>query len=123
MYIDLLIKIKNAEAAGKRGIKSRYTKMDYAIATILQKAGFLKKVEIKGKTVKKIMEIHFNGERLVEGMRFLSKPSLRRYGGFQDFRKIKGGHGILVVSTPKGILTGGEARRAKVGGQLLLPFL
>ena len=119
MYIDLLIKIKNAQAAGKKSLKTRYVKTDYAVAGLLQRSGFLKKVEVKGKSLKKIIEIHMNPERPIQGLKLLSRPSMRRYRGYRDFRKVKGGHGLLVVSTPKGILTGEQARKDKTGGQLL----
>ncbi len=119
MYIDVMIRIKNAIAAKKRSAKVRYTRMDYAVLNCLQRAGYLKKVEVKGRSLKKIVEVEFNPERPVEQVRFLSTPSLRRYGGYQDFKLVRGGYGSLIVSTPRGILTGQEARRQKVGGQLL----
>ena len=119
MYIDLLIKIKNAEVAGRNLLKVRYTKMDKAILDILEKADFVKKAEVKGRAPKKIIEIDFDGARSIEGLKFLSRPSLRRYSGYKDFKSIKGGRGLLVVSTPKGILDGLTARRNKVGGQIL----
>lgn len=119
MYIDLLIKIKNAQSAGKKSLKTRHTKMDYAVAELLQKFGFLKKIELKGRSFKKVIEIHFNPEKPIQGLKLLSRPSMRKYVGYRDFRKVKGGYGVLVVSTPKGILTGGQARKEKVGGQLL----
>ncbi|MCP6720388.1 MAG: 30S ribosomal protein S8 [Patescibacteria group bacterium] len=119
MYIDLLIKIKNAQAAGKKSLKTRYVKIDYAVAELLQRSGFLKKVEVKGKSLKKIIEIHMNPERPIQGLKLLSRPSMRQYRGYRDFRKVKGGYGLLVVSTPKGILTGEQARKDKTGGQML----
>ena len=120
MYIDLLIKIKNAQGAGRETLKSRYTKMDKAVADILQQRGFVKNVEIKGKAYKKYIELDLKGGRPVAGVKFLSRPSLHKYSGYADMRKVKGGYGLLVVSTPKGILSGDEARKHKVGGELLL---
>lgn len=119
MYIDLLIRIKNAERAGKDTVKVPYTKNDHAVAEILKRFGFLKSMEVKGRSFKKVMEIELNGERPVQGLKFLSRPSLRRYGKYGDFRRVKSGRGLLVVSTPKGILTGEDARKSKVGGELL----
>ncbi len=119
MYIDLLIRIKNAELVHKDAVKVPYTKNDHAVAEILQRFGFLKSVEVKGRSFKKVMELELNKERPVQGMKFLSRPSLRRYGKYRDFRRVKSGEGLLVVSTPKGILTGVDARKTKVGGELL----
>ena len=120
MYIDLMIKIKNAQKAGRESMKTRYTKMDKAVADILQKRGFIKNAEIKGKTYKKYLELDLKSERNIAGIKFLSRPSLHRYSGYAEMRKVKGGYGLLIVSTPKGILSGDEAKKNKVGGELLL---
>ncbi len=119
MYIDLLTKIKNAQNAGKKSLKVPYTKNNQAVVEILENFGFLKKAETKGRSFKKIIEIQLNPERPIHGIRFLSRPSLRRYGGYREFKRVKGGSGLMVVSTPKGILTGDKARQEKVGGELL----
>jgi small subunit ribosomal protein S8 len=119
MYIDLLVKIKNAEAVEKYSIKTRHTKMDYAVAEVLNRFGFIKNIEVKGKSYKKIMEIDLNMDRPVRGMRLLSKPSIHRYSSYRDFHKVKSGHGLLVVSTSKGIMTAEDAKKEKVGGEML----
>jgi small subunit ribosomal protein S8 len=120
MYIDLIIKIKNAQKAGHKSLKTRYTKMDKAVAEVLMKRGFIKNVELKGKTYKKYLEIDLKGPRVVSGLKLVSRPSLHRYSGYQEMKKVKGGYGLLVVSTPKGILSGDEAKKQKVGGELLI---
>ncbi|MBI4034120.1 MAG: 30S ribosomal protein S8 [Candidatus Brennerbacteria bacterium] len=119
MYIDLLTKIKNAQNAGKSTLKVLHTKADEAVLDILERRGFLKKTEVKGRGAKKVMEIALNPERPIQGVKFLSRPSLRRYAGYGALKKVKGGQGVLVISTPKGILSGGKAREEKVGGVLL----
>ncbi|MDO8557380.1 MAG: 30S ribosomal protein S8 [Candidatus Jorgensenbacteria bacterium] len=119
MFIDLLIKIKNAQAAGKKPLKVRYSKMNLAIAELLCAHGFLKKAEVKGKSFKKIIEVDCDVKSPIRGIKFLSKPSVRRYGGYRAMKPVKHGHGIIILSTPKGIMTGEMARRGKVGGELL----
>ncbi len=119
MYIDLLIKIKNAEAAKLKVLKVRYSRMDAAIAELLRERGFLSRAEVKGRSYKKIIELETNPERPIHGIRFLSKPSRKVYGGYADLERVKGGFGIVVLTTPKGILEGSVARREKVGGQML----
>lgn len=119
MYTDMLIRIKNATSAGKKTVRVRHTLMDHAISEVLLRYGFLKKIEVKGRAPKRTLEFVLSAERPVEHVRFLSTPSLRRYAGYKDFRAVKGGRGILVVSTPKGVKSGLEAFREKVGGQLL----
>lgn len=119
MYTDMMIKLKNATMADKKSVRFQYTKMDHAITEVLLQYGFLKKVEIKGRVPKRTIEVALNAERPIEGVKFESTPSLRRYAGYQDFGSVKGGRGLLVVSTPKGIKAAPEARKEKVGGQLL----
>ncbi len=119
MYIDFLIKIKNAEQAGKKGIKSAFSKMDYAIAEELVRYGFLKRVEIKGRVPKKTLEISLNPEKPITGLKFLSRPSIKVYAGYDKFKSVKGGFGLLIVSTSKGIMSGVRAKKEKVGGQML----
>lgn len=119
MFIDVLIKMKNAEQAGKKSMKVPHSKMDHAVLEELKRYGFVKKVEIKGRAPKKTLEVVFGKERKIQGLKLLSKPSVRRYAGYEDFKAVKGGHGILVVSTSRGVMSGVRARKEKVGGQLL----
>lgn len=119
MYIDTIIKLKNAAMAGKKTVRVRHTKMDHAVVEVLLRYGFLKKVEIKGRVPKRSLELILNPEKAIGHVKFLSTPSLRRYDTYRNFGYVKGGHGILVVSTPKGIKSGIEAKKEKVGGQLL----
>lgn len=118
-YIDLLIQIKNAEEVGKSFLKIPYSKMDKAVAEILERKGFLKKVEVKGRQPKKAIKIYFNPNRPIKGLRFISKPSRRIYKSYKEIKPVKNGEGVLVVSTPKGVITDANAREEKVGGQLL----
>lgn len=118
-YIDLLIKIKNAQSAGKSVLKSPATKIDKAVADVLARRGFVKKVELKGKSYKKYLEVDLEGDRKINGLKFLSRPSIRNYSGYRKLKKVKGGYGTLVLTTPKGILTNEQAKKEKVGGQLL----
>ncbi len=119
MYIDFLIKIKNAEQAEKKNVKSAFSKMDYAVAEELVRYGFLKRVEIKGRAPKKTLEVALNPEKPIIGVKFLSRPSLKRYSGYDEFKPIKGGHGLLMVSTSKGVMSGVRAKKEQVGGQVL----
>jgi small subunit ribosomal protein S8 len=119
MYIDLLTQIKNAQAAGRKSFKFRFSKMDAAIADLLVKRGFLKRAEVKGRLPKRVIEVELNPDRKIQGVKFLSKPSRHLYSGYKDLRPIKGGFGLIVLSTPKGILSDREAKKQKVGGEVL----
>ncbi len=119
MYINLLIQLKNASHAGKKSVKARFTRMDFAVMEALHACGFVKNIEVKGRLPRRVMEIDLNPERPVEDVRFLSRPSLKRYTGYRDFSRYRKGRGVLIISTPKGILLGRAAEKEKVGGQLL----
>lgn len=122
MYIDLLTKLKNAQKAKKASVKLPYSNMDFAIAEILSARGFVGAVTKKGRMPKRVMEVELkyeNGRGALGGVRFLSVPSRRLYAGYKELRPVKQGYGIAILSTPNGILTNAEARKKKVGGQLL----
>lgn len=119
MYINLLIKIKNAQAAGKKTLKARYSRIDKAIIDILEREGFVGDSETKGRPSKRYIFVELRAKRKVEGVKFLSKPSAHAYAGYKELKRVKGGHGALVVSTAKGIMTGENARKEKTGGELL----
>jgi small subunit ribosomal protein S8 len=119
MYTDFIIRIKNAQNAGKSFLKVPYTKMDSLIAEVLERKGFFKKVEVKGRKTEKIIKIVLNPNHPIEGVKFLSKPSCRIYKGYSDLKPVKNGKGLLVVSTPQGIKSGSEAVKNKIGGQIL----
>ena len=122
MYIDLITKIRNAQQAKLAMVKTFYSKMDLDVAEILAKKGFVASVSKKGRMPKRSIEILLkpDDERAtINGVRFLSKPSRRIYKGYKEFGPVKQGYGIAVVSTSKGIMTTKEARKEKVGGQIL----
>jgi small subunit ribosomal protein S8 len=122
MYIDLLTKLKNAQKAKKESLKVPFTTMDFAIAEILAARGFVGSVSKKGRAPKRVIDIDlkYDGSKgAISGINFLSVPSRRLYVGYQELRPVKQGFGVSLISTPKGILTNKEARKAKVGGQLL----
>lgn len=123
MYIDLLTKIKNAQAAKLQNVKVPFSKMDFAVAEILAKHKFIETIEKKGRLPKRIIDIKLryaaDGTGVITGIEFLSKPSRRLYGGYKNISPVLSGYGIAVLSTPKGIMTGEEAKKEKVGGALL----
>lgn len=122
MYTDLLIKIKNAQAVKKDIMKSAYSKADESVLEVLSKNGYISGFEKKGKGAKKIFEVELKYEKeegAITDIKFISKPSRRMYFGYKDIKSVKSGHGLLVISTPEGILSGKEAQKKKVGGEAL----
>ena len=122
MYFNLLAKIKNAQAVKKESVKIPYSNLDFSIAELLAKHKFLDSVSKKGRMPKRVLDLKLKykaGKGAVEGVKILSKPSRRMYVGDREIKPVRQGYGLLVLSTPKGILDGKSARKQKVGGQLL----
>lgn len=123
MYLNLLTKIKNGQASRKESVKLPYSEMDFVIAELLVKFKFVEAALKKGRMPKRVLDVKLKydeeGRGAVQGVRVLSKPSRRLYAGYKDLRPIRQGFGLLVLSTPKGIMDGKSARKQKLGGQLL----
>ncbi|MCK9186975.1 MAG: 30S ribosomal protein S8 [Candidatus Colwellbacteria bacterium] len=119
----MLNRIKNSILAGKNRLKVPFAKFDYEVAQALVKAGYLESAEKKGRSIKKIIDINIklddNGNPKVSDIKLISKPSHKAYKGYSDLRRSKHGYGDYFMTTSKGIMTTIEARKAKVGGELL----
>lgn len=121
MYIDLLTQIKNAQAVKKESLKVPYTKNDERILEILASRKYIAGYDKKGRAPKRVLSIDLkyeDGVGAIEGVRFVSRPSIHIYKGCDEIRPVKNGRGLAIVSTPKGIMTGENARKEKVGGEI-----
>ena len=121
-YPDLLTKIKNAQAVKKESVKVPYSKMDEAILDILTRNKYLADYEKKGRGYKKVLDIKLKYNEdggVINGVKFVSKPSRKIYIGYRDLKLVKHGYGIAILGTPKGILTNKEARKMKIGGEMM----
>lgn len=119
---DIIIRIKNANAAGKESVSIPHSKAKEAVAKILEKEGYVSSVTKKGKKFDTTLEIGLITDEYgprVKGVERVSKLSKRVYAGAKDIRPVKQGHGILVITTPKGLKTDAEARKEGIGGELL----
>ncbi len=120
---DMLTRIRNAKAVKKETVSVPYSKIKMAIANTLKKEGFIEDCEKKGKKVRKVIEIKLkykqNGDSFIMDLKRISKPGQRIYKGYKDMFAVKQGLGIAVVSTPQGIMSNKEAKRKKVGGEVL----
>jgi small subunit ribosomal protein S8 len=118
---DLLVRLKNASSVGHDRVTMPYSRMKAAVAEVLEREGYV--VDVKEKAASRQLEIGLkyggDGRPLISGTKRLSKPSRRLYTGMHDIRPVKRGHGLLVLSTPQGILSGKEAREKRVGGEIL----
>ena len=123
MYTDLLTRIKNAQAVNKVSLKVPFSNNDMKIVELLTRNGYLAGAEKKGRMPKRVIDITLkydeNERGAINGVKFISVPSRRIYCGYSTLRLVKNGFGASFVSTSKGIMTNRQARREKVGGQIL----
>ncbi len=115
---DLLVRLQNASRVGKASISLPFSQMKLAIADVLSKQGYVGGAEKKSHSLT-IPLSYKNGRPAIAGVKRISKPSRRMYMGVRDVRPVKHGHGLLVLSTPKGVMSGADARQARVGGEVL----
>ena len=119
---DMLTRIRNANSAKHETVDVPASNMKKAIADILVAEGFVKGYEIieDGKQgVIRITLKYKNKQRVIQGLKRVSKPGLRVYSNCEDMPKVMNGLGIAIVSTPKGIMTDKQARKETVGGEVL----
>mgnify|MGYP000911956407 CR=1 FL=1 len=119
---DFLTQIRNGVAAGKAEIIAPYSRIKSDLAHILMEEGYVRDAELVRKDNKQWLRVELKtggSRRSIEGIRRVSRPGLRRYVGAKEVPRVLGGLGTAVVSTPKGLMTGTEARKQNVGGELI----
>ncbi len=119
---NMLIMLKNASTAGKDSVSVPFSKLKLSIAECLAKEGYVKKVSKKTRKDHPVLEIELeyaDKNPKITGVERVSKQSRRVYYGMDDIHTVRGGSGMLVLSTPKGILSGKNARKEHVGGEAL----
>jgi small subunit ribosomal protein S8 len=120
---DMLTRLRNAARARKPEFTIPYSKLKSEIARILEKEGYIAGFQLetaeKGHPNLKIKNKFVNKTCAIAGLKRVSRPGLRHYVGANDVPRVLGGMGIAVLSTSRGVLTGHEARKQNVGGELL----
>lgn len=123
---DMFMRIRNGGNAGKKTVYIPYSDLKMRIANVLMKEGYLSSVSkkvLKGRTTERVIEVGVVYDApsapRVRGMERISRPSRRLYIGAKELRPVNQGHGIMILSTPKGILTGSEAHKEHVGGEII----
>lgn len=121
---DMLTRIRNANMRKHDIVDVPASKMKIAIADILVNEGYIEKYEIVGEGIKRTIRITLKysankTERVISGLKKISKPGLRVYAGKENMPKVLGGLGIAIVSTNEGVITDKEARKRGVGGEVL----
>jgi len=119
---DMLTRIRNGISVGKNEVSMPHSKAKETVANILVKNGFLNSATASNEGINKTLTIAINGEnepaRITEISR-LSRPGRRIYVKADDIPRVKRGRGIVVVSTSHGVMSGDEARKARLGGELI----
>lgn len=120
---DMLTRIRNACMARHTTVSVPTSKIKVAIAEILKREGFIRDYTVKpGKPCDTIeMTLKYTADRqpVITGLKRVSKPGLRIYTGYADIPRVRGGMGLSILSTPKGVLAGHEATQHRVGGEVL----
>lgn len=119
---DMFVRIRNSYRAGHESVIIPYSGMKAEIARVLKEREFIKDIEKKGKKVKKFLELillYNNGTPALSGVKRISKASRRMYAKKEDIMAGEKRRGTLIISTPKGVMTGSEAVKAGVGGEII----
>ena len=118
---DMLTRIRNAQRALLPAVEMPHSKIKESIAHILKKEGYVMDVSVDTKFPKSLkLKLKYQGKKsVIEGLRRISRPGLRRYVGATEIPRVLGGLGVAVVSTPEGVMTGIQARKKNLGGELL----
>ena len=120
---DMLTRIRNANTVGHETVEIPASKMKKAIAEILKEEGYITDFDVieddKQGMIKVTMKYGSNKERVISGIKKISKPGLKVYAKANEVPKVLGGLGIAIISTSKGVMTDKAARAANVGGEVL----
>ncbi len=118
---DMLARIRNANQALLPEVQVPHSKLKESLAKILQREGYVSEWSVEGKEKKTIkMKLKYQGRKgVIEGLRRVSTPGLRHYVGATEIPRVLGGMGTAIVSTSQGVMSGVEARKQNLGGELL----
>ena len=118
---DMLTRIRNASRALLPTVAIPHSRMKESLAHILKSEGYVAEVAVEGKLPKTIkLRLKYDGKKsVIEGLKRVSKPGLRNYVGSTEIPRVRGGLGVAVVSTSEGVMTGQDARKKNIGGELL----
>jgi small subunit ribosomal protein S8 len=118
---DMLTRIRNANQALLSDVELSHSKLKESIAQLLKREGYIADCAVEGKAIKKLkLKLKYQGRRgVIAGLRRASTPGLRRYVSATEIPRVLGGMGTVIMSTPKGVMTGFEAKKQNVGGELV----
>ncbi|SRR5579883_689894 len=119
---DMLTSIRNAQMMGIQKVRLPYSRLKGEILKVLKEEGYIENFEVITFDNKKDVEVslkYYQGRPVIEKIKCVSRPALRVYKGYDELASVRGGLGITIVSTPKGVMTDKTARTQHVGGEVL----
>ena len=116
---DMLTRIRNANQMRSKEVSMPVSKIKTEIAKILADEGFITNYEVKENTLTLTLKYGQNKERVITGLKRISKPGLRVYAGKEELPRVLNGLGIAIISTPQGVMTDAKARKNNVGGEVI----
>jgi small subunit ribosomal protein S8 len=119
---NMLTTIRNGYAARKDRVRTPYSSLNESIAKKLLEMGYLSSIEVDKSGEFKVIDLglkYDNGKPALTKIRRISKPGLRRYNSARSIRKVLSGLGFSILTTPKGVLSGIEAKKAQIGGEVI----
>ena len=118
---DMLTRIRNAGKALLPAVELPHSRMKESVAKILRSEGYVTDVAVEGNAMKKLkIRLKYQGKKsVIEGLKRVSRPGLRRYVGSTEIPRVLSGMGISIISTPEGVMTGAQAKKKNLGGELL----
>ncbi len=120
---DMLTRIRNANTVGHKTVEIPGSNIKKAMAEILKQEGYIRDFEViedgKQGIIRAFLKYGANDEKVITGLRRISKPGLRVYANKDEIPRVLGGLGIAIISTSQGLVTDKEARRNKIGGEVL----
>jgi small subunit ribosomal protein S8 len=118
---DLLTRIRNSMGALRPVVEVPHSRLKESLARILKREGYIADLSVEGQTIKTLkLKLKYEGKKaVIEGLRRISRPGLRHYVGATEIPRVHGGMGVAILSTPSGVMSGNQARKNNVGGEVL----
>jgi small subunit ribosomal protein S8 len=118
---DMLTRIRNAGRALLPTVEIPHSRVKESVAAILKKEGYIADMLVEKNQFKTIkLRLKYQGKKnVIEGLRRISRPGLRHYVGATEIPRVLGGMGVAVISTPEGVMTGVQARKQNLGGEVI----
>jgi len=120
---DLLTRIRNASKEKHEKLEVPASRLKANVVRVLKEEGYIKNFRLQREDGRPVIKVYLKyteqGDAVIQGIRRVSRPGLRRYAGHQEIPRPLGGAGISIISTSKGVITGQKARAQKLGGEVL----